>query len=110
MSISKRYIKSRDVFRVNFILPEYAKNHAKKVTIVGDFNEWQSETHPMKKDKDGNFTSFVELPAGRDYQFRYLIDKYYWETDWEADGLAETPFYETYNSVIKCTERSKSPD
>ncbi len=105
MSISKRYIKNRDVFRVNFILPDYAKNHARKVTIVGNFNEWHPDKDLMKKDKTGNYTGSVELPAGRDYQFRYLIDKYNWETDWEADGVTKAPYPETYNSVIKCTER-----
>jgi 1,4-alpha-glucan branching enzyme len=107
MSIKKRYIRSRDVFRVNFTLPEYAVNHAKKVSIVGDFNDWHPEKNIMKKDKTGNFSGSVELTAGHDYQFRYLIDKYNWETDWETDGLAETPYDETYNSVIKCTERPR---
>jgi 1,4-alpha-glucan branching enzyme len=110
MSISKRYIKSRDVYRIDFTLSDYAQDHATKVSIVGDFNGWHSEKDMMKKEKSSRFTGTIELPAGKDYQFRYLIDNYNWETDWDADGLAKTPYYETYNSVIKCTERINSPE
>lgn len=110
MSIHKRYIKSRDAYKIDFTLPEEITNHARKVSIVGDFNEWHPDKNPMKRDKTGKFKGSVELPAGHDYQFRYLIDKYNWETDWETDGLAETPYSETYNSVIKCSIRMHNPE
>jgi hypothetical protein len=56
----------------------------------------------MKKDKSGNFKATIDFSLGRDYHFRYLIDHHRWENEWKADGLAKTPYEETYNSVIKC--------
>ena len=102
MSIQKRFLPEKGVCRVRFSLPESIVDHAKKVAVVGDFNDWNPEKNLMKKAKNGRFECFIELPLGRDYQFRYLIDKYNWESEWDADALATTPFEETYNSVIHC--------
>ncbi len=103
MSIQKQFLPEKGVCRVIFTLPESVVDHANKVAVVGDFNNWQTEKNLMKKNKTGRFTCTLELPIGRDYQFRYLIDKYNWESEWDADALAPTPYEETYNSVIHCT-------
>ena len=53
--------------------------------LVGDFNNWDTEADRMKKARDGSFSLKIEVPAGKDYQFRYLIDGQKWENDWSAD-------------------------
>lgn len=85
--------------RVSFRLPKEAAPDAKKVTIVGDFNDWNSEATPMKKVKNGDFNVTLELNAGRAYSFRYLIDGNRWENDWHADRYEQNP-YEGENSVL----------
>jgi 1,4-alpha-glucan branching enzyme len=102
MSIRKTFYPEKGVCRVIFTLPESLKDHAKKVSIVGDFNDWHPDKHPMKKKEDGTFEFTLELPVGKDYQFRYLIDSYKWDSDKEADALVPTPFEDVYNSVINC--------
>jgi 1,4-alpha-glucan branching enzyme len=102
MSITKTFFPGKGVCRVVFTLPDYLVDHVKKVNLVGDFNDWHPEMHPMKKIRKGNFKYTLELPLGKDYQFRYLIDGHRWENDWEADGLTPTPYEEEFNSIVKC--------
>lgn len=104
MSIEKKYFPKKGFCRVSFRLPDSITDHAERVAIVGDFNSWQPEQNLMKKDKQGKFKCAIDLPSGKNYEFRYLIDSCRWESEWEADGLAKTPYEETYNSVIRCDE------
>lgn len=104
MSIKKIFYPEKGVCRVIFTLPESLRDHVKKVSIVGDFNNWHPEKHPMKKIENGKFEFTLELPLGKDYQFRYLIDSYKWESDKDADALVPTPYEDVYNSVIKCKQ------
>jgi 1,4-alpha-glucan branching enzyme len=101
MSIQKHFFPGRGVCQVHFSLPLSIFDDAKKIAVVGDFNNWNRESNFMKKTKNGKFQSTVELALGKEYQFRYLIDDNDWENDWEADGLVETPFEEIYNSMVK---------
>lgn len=45
---------------------EWAPN-AVKAALVGDFNEWNSDAHALKKDRYGNFS--ITIPATSDGQF-----------------------------------------
>lgn len=99
VGIKKQYLMSGLLCRVSFRLPKEAAPDAKKVTIVGDFNDWNSEATPMKKVKNGDFNVTLELNAGRAYSFRYLIDGNRWENDWHADRYEQNP-YEGENSVL----------
>ena len=104
MSIIKKFVPKKGICRVKFRLPDSIVDHPKSVAIVGDFNLWQPGKNMMHKDKNEIFTAKIDLPIGEVYEFRYLIDKYIWENEWEADGLVKTPYEEVYNSVINCKE------
>ena len=101
MSIQKHFLPGKGVCQVLFTLPESYFDEAKKIAVVGDFNDWNHEKHFMRKTKDGRFQRKVELPVGKEYQFRYLIDDSNWDNEWEADGFVETPYEEIYNSMVK---------
>ena len=100
MSIKKEYPKNKRICRVKFDVPESLGNSAQKAYVVGEFNNWSTSATPMKRQKNGAFRATVELPKGREYQFRYLLDNDRWENEAEADKYAETPFSGTMNSVI----------
>ena len=100
MSIKKQYLKSKPVCKVTFCLPKEAARSATQVNIVGEFNDWDVRATPMKKLKNGNFTVTLDLEAGREYQYRYLIDEKYWENDWCADNYVRAPFGNSDNSVV----------
>lgn len=100
MSLKKKYLKSKPVCKVSFSLPKDAAQSAKKVAIVGDFNEWNESANFMKKLKNGSFSSTIDLASGKEYQFRYLIDGKVWENDWVADGYATNAYAGEENSVV----------
>lgn len=98
--IAKKFLKSKPVCKATFTLPAEAAQGAKKVFLVGDFNNWDTaEGISMKKQKGGIFKTTVELETGKEYEFRYLLDGETWENDWEADKYVATPFG-VDNSVV----------
>ncbi len=100
MSIKKKYFKTKKTCKVNFKLPKETVNDAKVVNLVGEFNKWDTSATPLKKLRNGCFATDLELEKGKEYQFRYLIDKNRWENDGNADYYAPTPFGDAQNSVI----------
>lgn len=91
-TIKKQYLKSRPACKVTFLLPKEAAQDARRVTIVGDFNDWQKESTALRKQKDGDFAITLELECGKEYRYRYLIDGVRWENDWHADRYEPNPF------------------
>jgi 1,4-alpha-glucan branching enzyme len=56
-----------------------------RVNLVGDFNNWDCGSLPFRNNRHGNWQVEVELDAGREYRFRYLLDGEHWRYDWHAD-------------------------
>ncbi len=83
---SKQYFNGGSKCKVTFRLPNEAAVDASKVTIVGDFNDWNISSTPMKQVSRGDFLVTIELQSSRDYRFKYLIDGQRWENDWDADS------------------------
>ena len=97
--IKKKYMESRNICEVTFRLPSEASRGARKVTVVGDFNNWEKEATPLTKQEDGDFIIALELDAGKEYRFRYLIDGQRWENDWHADKYVKG-LYDVEDSVV----------
>ncbi len=100
MSLIKRYLRKKLVCKVTFRLPRKATESSKNVHVVGDFNEWDSHSIPMKRLKNGDFTATVDLDPSKEYQFRYLKDDQSWENDWDADKYVPSPYGDCDNSVV----------
>lgn len=101
MSISKKFLKSKPVCKVTFKLPKELADGAEHVKVLGDFNAWNKEdASPMKSLKTGGFTATVDLEAGREFQFRYLINDAVWTNDDSADKYVSSPFADAQNSVV----------
>jgi len=47
--------------------------HANQVSVAGDFNSWNTESHVMKKGKAGVWLLFVNLSPGS-YQYHFFVD------------------------------------
>ena len=98
--IKKQFLKTKPVCKVTFSLPAEAASHAENVQLVGDFSRWQEDPIDMKKMKDGEFRTTIELEKGKDYHFRYLIDGKRWENDWHADKYETSSLGHVENSVV----------
>jgi hypothetical protein len=90
--IKKEYLGSNSSCRVTLRLPQKAVGAAKRVTVAGEFNDWDKDRMPMKRLGNGDFEISFALRTGRVYRFRYLIDDCRWENDWSADGYAPNPY------------------
>ena len=97
MGIAKQYLKSKPVCKVTFTVP--AKD-AEKVSVIGDFNDWNPEKTVLKKLKSGAFKGTVAIPAENTYEFKYLVDGEY-QNEPEADDVKWNDFAGNENSVLK---------
>ena len=101
MSIRKQFLKTRPVCKVTFKLPENIAKQADCAHVVGEFNNWSTSATPMRRLKNGGFSTTMELRIGQSYQFRYLLGQSHWANDPGADGAMPTPFGDGHNSVIR---------
>lgn len=88
--LKKNYTKTGKFCQVTFKLP--AEINAQTAVLCGDFNNWATDTHLMKRLKDGSFSTTVSIPSGRSYRFHYLLDGERWENDWEADAYTPNEY------------------
>jgi 1,4-alpha-glucan branching enzyme len=51
----------------------YTAPDAKKVFLAGEFNQWDTQSLPMKKGKDGVWRTKIELAPGR-YEYKFFAD------------------------------------
>lgn len=72
-----------DKVRVTFSVP--ASLWADTISLAGDFNGWDAERTPLRKDEESWSVSLL-LERGRSYAYHYLVDDREWMTDWNADG------------------------
>lgn len=99
MSIKKQFLKSKPICKVSFKVNAKEAVGAKKVQVVGEFNNWNQSTVSMNELKSGDFTQTINLEQNNNYQFRYLIDGTKWINDAQADSKASNEFNE-FNDVI----------
>jgi 1,4-alpha-glucan branching enzyme len=100
MGLLKKYAKDSNACTVTFSIPKEAACKAYSVHLVGEFNDWNEQRTPLKKSKDGSLSVAVELKAGREYQYRYLLDSRTWQNDYRADKYVYSPFGACDNSVV----------
>lgn len=71
---------------------------ASEVYLAGDFNNWESGQHKMRKFKSGLHKKSLNLKPGR-YEYRFVVDGSWW-TD-PANEHRCTNAYGEDNSVIE---------
>lgn len=68
--------KSARQITISFVFPAPA---ARRVSLAGDFNNWDAEDMPMYKGSDGVWYLSVSLSPGR-HEYRFLADGV-WQDD-----------------------------
>ncbi|MFV0423422.1 isoamylase early set domain-containing protein [Oleidesulfovibrio sp.] len=101
MSLNKQFLKSKPVCKVKFRLDKSTAPGIESVYLVGDFNDWNENSTPMKRLKDGSFSAELTLETGRQYHFRYLADGSAWLNDDGADAYSWCEFAQADNSVVE---------
>jgi 5'-AMP-activated protein kinase regulatory beta subunit len=90
----KQKIKRR---RVTF---SFESSGAKEVILMGEFNNWNTKTHPMKSNGNGMWKKSVVIPPGR-YEYKFLVDEK-WKEDPQNDRTCLNCFG-TNNNVFNLT-------
>jgi 1,4-alpha-glucan branching enzyme len=99
MPVTKKYLKSKPVCRVGFKFEGDEAQAAGSVCLAGDFNGWSVNATPMSRNGTG-FECSMDLSAGRQYRFRYVIDGRTWHNDPQADNYEYSGIGDCMNSVI----------
>jgi 1,4-alpha-glucan branching enzyme len=82
------------------VLFKYRNSNAKKVNLVGDFNDWSPTADPMSdENSDGEFTLFYPLGVGT-YAYKFLVDGKNWVSD-PANPSSEPDGFNGRNSIVK---------
>jgi 1,4-alpha-glucan branching enzyme len=82
------------------ILFRYKNANAKKVNLVGDFNDWSPTSDPMSDENgDGEFTLFYPLGVGT-YAYKFLVDGKNWVSD-PGNPSSEPDGFNGRNSIVK---------
>jgi len=63
---------------------------AQSVFLSGDFNQWSTSSHPLRKGKDGEWKISLTLDPGQ-YQYRFLVDGE-WQNDPRSPECVNNPF------------------
>lgn len=80
---------------VNFV---FHKSEAKKVYLSGDFNNWNTQSHPMKMSGNGRWTRTMKLPPGL-YEYGFFVDGS-WAHDLPCSEMVTNPFG-THNCIMR---------
>jgi len=81
------------------VLFRYRNPDAKRVNLVGDFNDWSPTADPMSDDNaDGEWTLFYPLRPGT-YAYKFVVDGK-WHNDPAAVTQAPNEFGDV-NSVVQ---------
>lgn len=96
MAITKQYLKSKPVCKVTFTVPAKEANN---VSVAGEFNQWNTDAHVLKKLKNGTFKGTIDLPADNTFEFKYVVDGE-WTNEIEADAYNWSDFASADNSVL----------
>jgi len=99
MGIKKQFLKSKPICKVSFKLNADDAAGAKKIQVLGDFNNWNQSVVSMKELKSGGFSQTISLEQDKDYQFRYLIDGEKWSNEAESDSKT-TNVYNEINDIV----------
>jgi len=70
--------------RVTFALPVDEPGGA--VSVVGNFNDWNPYTHPLRKRANQTRSATVTVKAGTTLHFRYLAEGGVWLDDETAQA------------------------
>jgi 1,4-alpha-glucan branching enzyme len=69
---------------------KYHAPEAKAVFLAGSFNGWNVSANPLKKDKEGYWSTTVKLFSGI-YEYLFVVDG-----EWKDDPNCEKHYFNRY--------------
>lgn len=88
--------------KVTFTLPAANLIGADGCVLLGEFNDWNlEEGHYLTKQADGSMQVEVELEAGKEYQYRYLLSNGRWVNDDGEKVASDMRGFPVTNCVVR---------
>lgn len=101
MALNKEYSHNKKECKITFTLPKDIVSDFSKISVVGDFNNWDPNVNVFTENQvDGSYSAEIVLPSSHEYQFKYLCDGVQWFTEPEADRQVDAYFAGSKNSMI----------
>lgn len=72
---------------------------AQSVSVVGEFNDWRVDSHPLQQKDHETWHITLHLPPGV-YQYKFVIDGTRWEDDADNPNRTVNEFG-TSNSILE---------
>ena len=72
MSIEKKYLKTKPICKVKFILEKDVATEAKKVSLVGDFNGWDPTATTMTDNGDSTYFAWIQVEQFTDTYYKFI--------------------------------------
>ncbi len=95
--------------KITFTLPAANIIGADGCVLLGEFNDWNLDKgYYLQKQADGSMTVEVELMAGKDYQYRYLLSNGRWVNDDAEKITSEMSGYPVINSIVRVPAITKT--
>ena len=95
--------------KITFTLPAANIIGADGCVLLGEFNNWNlEEGYYLAKQADGSMTAEVELEAGKEYQYRYLLSNGRWVNDDAEKMTSEMSGYPVVNCIIRVPAVAKA--
>ncbi len=85
--------------KIVFVFDRSAKE---QVYLVGDFNNWDEKSHPLKRGKDDKWSIKLSLNPG-EYEFKYKVGTQ-WYNDYDAHKYVPNA-WGSDNSVIVISKK-----
>ena len=84
-------------WRVTFSFASEEDAHS--CALVGNFNHWNAESHPMERTSDGRWRGVVELMSGV-WEYKFCVDGSRWIPDPENEE-SEDDGFASENSIVR---------
>ncbi len=108
MALVKQLEKKGSHTLVTFKIDDSLVSNSSKVSLLGDFNDWENHDSIFQMKKEGtSYITSVKLENGKRYEFRYLSEGNGWFNDSSADAYVPSPYYGIDNSVVDLSEVTK---
>jgi len=94
-----------EVVPVTFRFPRHLVKDARRVSLVGAFNQWSSHAHPLTRTPEGDWHATIALPPGR-IAYLFDVDGTHWLDPYD-EGREPNGWGSEYS--VRCVQPTSDP-
>jgi 1,4-alpha-glucan branching enzyme len=67
--------------------------------VAGDFNNWDTESTPLRRETDGIWRARIDAPPAGRYRYKFVVNGVRWIDD-PHNGFKESDGFGGFNSIL----------